>query len=171
MFTQECREHATDVPTAPVLQSRRLQEAAVKTWLTIVVLFLVTGCATAPSGAARTPSASDIGPFAGNWAGTIMSHDMASALGLVEAPARLTLVEDGRFTLTSSGGSVATGVARRTNRGLVLDGQVIAGDPMTVGRNVSFVLTPRGNALYGDGETFYLGHRIDSGILLGRPPA
>ena len=142
-----------------------------KTWLTIVVLFLVTGCATAPSGAAPTPSATDIAPFTGLWAGTIMSHDMASASGLVEAPARLTLTQDGRFTLTSSGGTVATGVARRTAKGLVLDGQVTAGDPMTVGRNVSFVLTPRGNALYGDGETFYLGHRIDSGILLGRLPA
>jgi len=75
----------------------------VKTRLTFVVLFLVTGCVTAPSGAARTPSATDIGPF--------------------------------------TGGTVATGVARRTAKGLVLDGQVTAG------------------------------HRIDSGILLGRSPA
>lgn len=53
--------------------------------------------------------------------------------------------------------------------GLVLDGTVTAGDPMAVGRTLSFVLQPRGaNALFGDGESFYLSHRIDSAILLRR---
>jgi hypothetical protein len=139
----------------------------VKTWLTIVVLFLVAGCSTMPSGAARTPSAPDLASASGSWTGTIMSHEMASALGLVEAPARLTITDDGRFTLASSGGTVVTGVARPTAKGIVLEGRVTAGDPMTVGREISLTLTPgKGNALYGRGQTFYLGHRIDSQILL-----
>lgn len=114
-----------------------------KTWLTIAVLVLMSGCATAPSGASRTPSPLDVRPFSGHWNGTIMSREMGSALGRIEAPARLTLAEDGRWTLTSSGGTVAAGVARRTVRGLVLDGNVNAGDPMTVGRALSFVFAPR----------------------------
>jgi hypothetical protein len=146
-------------------------EDAVKTRMTLaVVLIFLSGCAMSPSGAARTVP--DAGPvaatFAGTWTGTIMSQEMASAAGLVEAPARLTLAEDGRWTLTSTG-LAASGAARRTPRGLVLDGTVTSGDPMAVGRNLSFVLEPRGaGALFGDGETFYLGHRIDSAILLRR---
>jgi hypothetical protein len=144
----------------------------VRTWLTIAVLVVMSGCATAPSGASRTPSALDLQPFAGHWAGTIMSREMGSALGRIEAPARLTLAEDGQWTLTSSGGTVATGIARRTARGVVMDGKVTAGDPMTVGRELSFVFTPRGpNALYGDGESFFLGSRVDSEILLRRESA
>jgi len=101
-----------------------------------------------------------------------MSRDMGSSQGRIEAPARLTLAEDGRWTLTSSGGTVATGVARRTARGLVMDGTVTAGDPMTVGRALSFVFTPRGDsALYGEGESFFLGSRVDSEILLRRQSA
>ena len=143
-----------------------------KTWLTIAVLVLMSGCATAPSGASRTPSALDLQPFAGRWEGTIMSRDMGSAQGRIEAPARLTLAEDGRWTLTSSGGTVATGVARRTARGLVMDGKVTAGDPMTVGRELSFVVAPRGsNALNGEGESFFLGSRVEGEILLRRPSA
>ena len=143
-----------------------------KTWLTIAVLVLMSGCATAPSGASRTPSPLDLQPFSGQWSGTIMSRDMGSAQGRIEAPARLTLAGDGRWTLTSSGGTVATGVARRTARGLVMDGKVTAGDPMTVGRALSFVFTPRGaNALYGEGESFFLGSRVDSEILLRRQSA
>lgn len=144
-----------------------------KTRMTLAaVLIFLSGCVLSPSGAARTVPAPDAGPvagpLAGNWTGTIMSHEMVSALGLVEAPARLTLAEDGRWTLTSTG-IVASGVSRRTPRALVLDGTVTAGDPMAVGRNVSFVVKPRGtNALFGDGESFYLGHRIDSALLLRR---
>jgi hypothetical protein len=94
---------------------------------------------------------------------------MVSALGLIEAPARVTLAEDGHWTLTSSGGTVASGVARPTARGLVLEGRVTAGDPMTVGRELSFDLRPRGgHALFGEGQMFYLGHRIDTQVLLGR---
>jgi len=144
----------------------------VKNWLTIAVLLLMSGCATAPSGASRTPSPLDLRPFSGHWSGTIMSRDMGSSQGRIEAPARLTLAEDGHWTLTSSGGTVATGVARRTARGLVMDGTVTAGDPMTVGRALSFVFTPRGDsALYGEGESFFLGSRVDSEILLRRQSA
>ena len=143
-----------------------------KTWLMILVLFLVAGCATMPSGASRAPSPSDVASLAGQWTGTIMSHEMGSAAGLVEAPARLTLTDDGRFTLTSSGGTVVTGVAHPNARGVVLDGRVTAGDPMTVGRAMSFTFTPgRVGAIYGGGESFYRGHRVGGQMLLRRQSA
>lgn len=134
-----------------------------KSLLTVLaVLLLVSSCATSPSGAARAPE-----PLSGRWIGAFTSHEMVSALGMVEAPARLTLTGDGRWTLTSSGGTVISGVTRPTDKGLVLDGRVTAGDPMAVGREVSFDLRPRRGALFGEGQTFYLGHRIDTGLLLG----
>jgi hypothetical protein len=115
----------------------------------------------------------DLGPFSGHWGGTIMSRDMSSALGRIEAPARLTLAADGHWTLTSTGGTVATGVARRDAKGsIVAEGRVTAGDPMTVGREVSFVLKPRGtDALYGEGQSFFLGLRIDDEMVFGRQSA
>jgi len=133
----------------------------------VALLTLTSACATSPSGAARTPVPHALGGVEGTWAGTITGPDMASAAGVAEAPARLTITEDERWTLTSSGGAVAAGVARRAGDKVVLEGTMTAGDPMAVGRTVSFVLKPRGaNALYGDGQTFYLGHRIDAGISL-----
>jgi hypothetical protein len=143
----------------------------VNIWLTVLVLILVAGCVTMPSGASRTPPTLDLASLSGNWTGTIMSHEMGSSGGRVEAPARLTVADDGRFTLTSSGGTVVSGVALRTARGIVLEGRVTAGDPMTVGRTMFFTVAPgRVDAMYGGGESFYLGHRVGSQILLRRLP-
>jgi hypothetical protein len=147
----------------------RVEEVAVNIWWTVPVLFLVAGCATMPSGASRTPPALDLASLSGNWTGTIMSRDMASTGGLVEAPARLTVAGDGRFTLTSPGGTVVNGVALRTAGGIVLDGRMTAGDPMTVGRAMFFTFAPgRVDAIYGGGESFYIGHRVGAQILLRR---
>ena len=140
-----------------------------KTGVMIVALFaLLSACATSPSGASRSAAPASPGETpGGTWVGTISGLDMATASGLAEAPARLTLDRDGSWTLTSSGGFAATGAVRRAGAGLLLDGTVTSGDPMTVGRTVSFVLKPRGpGALYGDAETFFQGHRIDAGIGL-----
>lgn len=134
----------------------------------VALLVLLSACAS-PSGAARTFIDPAPAPLPGTWVGSMWGPDMATALGNNEAPARLTLAEDGRWTLTSSGGTVATDGARHRGTSLVLDGTVTAGDPMAVGRSVSFVLRPRGpGAMYGDGQSFYLGHRIDAGIALRR---
>jgi hypothetical protein len=130
------------------------------------LLLLPSACAFSPSGAARRMAVS---PLQGTWAGTITGPELASASGIAEAPARLTIGEDGRWTLSSSGGAVATGVVGRSGDNVLLEGTMIAGDPMTVGRDVSFTLKPRGpNALFGRAETFYLGHRVDTGIALRR---
>jgi hypothetical protein len=142
-----------------------------KTWLTIGALLLACACATAPSGAAPTPSTTDLRPFSGQWTGTLMGPDMASVMGRMEESARLTLAENGDWTLSSKG-VVASGVAHRTARGIVMDGRVISGDPMAVGRSVSFVLKPRGtDALYGEGQGFFLGLRINDDVLFKRQPA
>ena len=148
-----------------------VREVTVNIWLTVLVLILVAGCVTMPSGASQTPPTLDLASLSGNWTGTIRGHEMASAAGLVEAPARLTVAGDGRFTLTSSGGTVVNGVALRTAGGIVLDGRVTAGDPMTVGRAMFFTFGPgEVDAIYGGGESFYLGYRVGSQILLRRQP-
>ena len=129
---------------------------------TVIAMLLLSACATLPSGAGRTP-----GPLSGQWVGAFASHEIVAANGLLEPPAELTLGEDGRWTLTSSGGAVATGVARPTAKGLRLEGHVTAGDHMTVGREVWFDLRPgRDGALCGQGQTFYLGHRVTAELLL-----
>jgi hypothetical protein len=153
----------------PATPRFRVEEVAVNIWWTVLALFLVAGCATMPSGEPRTPLALDLALLSGDWTGTIMSHEMGSAGGRLEAPARLTVADDGRFTLTSSGGTVVSGVALRTARGIVLEGRVTAGDPMTVGRAMFCTFAPgRVDAIYGGGESFYLGHRVGSQILLRR---
>jgi len=130
----------------------------------VIAVTLASGCATAPSGAAR---ASDPATLTGTWNGSFSGSEMATAVGPTDAPARLTITQDGRWTLTSSGGTVATGVSHRVGNKLVLDGTMTAGDPMGVGRAVSYVLQPRGaSAMFGDGQTFFLGHRIDAGVSL-----
>jgi hypothetical protein len=129
-------------------------------------LTILSACAMSPSGASRRTTLS---PLQGTWEGTMTSPDMATASGVAEAPARLTIIDDGSWTLTSSGGAVATGFAGRTGDSVVLEGTMTSGDPMAVGREVSFALKPRGpNALFGRGETFHLGHRIETGIALRR---
>jgi len=138
----------------------------VKSWLTVAaVLLLVSSCATSPSGAGRT-TALDSRPASGHWVGTFTSREMVSALGLMEAPVRLAIGDDGRWTLASSQGTVASGSTRRTAKSLRLEGRVTAGDPMTVGRELSFDLRPRRGGLFGEGQTFYLGHRVDTEVLL-----
>jgi hypothetical protein len=172
MLVRRCREHATRYSPAPALHPWTFKEGNVKTWLTIAVLVLGAGCATARGGSEAMASPGDLSPFSGQWSGTIMGRDMGSSQGRLEAPARLTLAADGHWTLTSSGGAVATGVAHRTARGIVANGRVTGGDPMTVGREVSFVLSPRGDgALYANGEGFFLGMRVDDEILLRRQTA
>jgi hypothetical protein len=142
----------------------------VKTIVTIMtVALIVGGCATGPSGAARAPVAVDLGWLAGTWSGALTSHEMVNANGIVEAPARVTIAEDGHWRMTSSGGAVAEGSTHQTSGGIEMRGRVTSGDPMTVGRDVVFTLKADGrDALFGEGETFYLGHRIDSALLLRR---
>jgi hypothetical protein len=98
----------------------------------VIVTALVTGCATSPSGAARIP-VGDPTSFSGTWSGWLTGPDMATEAGTLGAPSGLTINADGTWTLTSSGGMVASGVSRRVRDTLVLDGTMTAGDPMSVG--------------------------------------
>jgi hypothetical protein len=166
MLANGCRPRATLIPAASPLHDHfvvmKLRFAL------LLAAAVVSGCATSPSGAARTP-AGDPTSLAGTWSGWLTGPDMATAAGTLDAPARLTIAVDGTWTLTSSGGTVASGVSRRVRDTLVLDGTMTAGDPMGVGRAVSYVFKPRAqDALYGEGQTFFLGHRIDTGVSLRR---
>jgi hypothetical protein len=128
---------------------------------------MLPGCRTSPS--LGPPPA--VVPLSGSWAGTITGRAMASAGGIIETPARLTLHPDGRWTL-GAGNAIASGAARRRGHGVVLEGVMTAGDPMAVGRAVSFFVgPPESHVLYGRGQIFHLGHRVDVAIMLRRIPA
>src|SRR5262245_49411731 len=104
--------------------------SCVKSWIGVAMLATIaTGCATAPSGAARTPG--EPTSLAGTWSGTFMGPELSSAAGLVEPPARLTIEPDGGWTLSGSG-AVATGRSRRVGNKIALDGTVTSGDPTAV---------------------------------------
>ena len=108
--------------------------------------------------------AEDLRPFAGTWTGT-MTATSNSESGPTSAPAHFVLGEDGKWTLTCSG--VASGVARRVGPRLVLEGKMLEGDAMAVGRTVSLILKLQGaDFLYGYGDSFLAGARNGGGISL-----
>ena len=107
----------------------------------------------------------DLRPFAGAWSGTMTGSASNLGEGPTSAPAQLTLEEDGRWTLTSSG--TASGTARRIGSRLILEGKMTAGDPMVVGRTVSLILRLQGaDFLFGYGDSFFAGNRTGGGIAL-----
>ena len=121
--------------------------------------------------AAQERRASTVASAVGSWVGTITGRDMVSLNGVVEPPVRMTLDGSGRWTLRG-GGVVVAGTAHPRDDVVVLEGVVVGGDAMTVGRSVSFVLQPDGHdSAYGHGQLFYLGHRVDVSLLLRRVPA
>ena len=121
--------------------------------------------------AAQARPAPTVSSAAGAWVGCITGRDMASVNGVLEPAVRVTLDPSGRWTL-SGAGVVVAGTAHPLDDVLVLEGAVVAGDAMTVGRGVSLVLEPRGrDDVYGYGQLFYLGHRVDIGLMLRRVPA
>lgn len=148
------------------MKSCRELEAGVKCALSIVaILGLLAGCATVRGSEGSASPAS----YAGTWVGTVTGSEMASASGQVATPVRMTIGDDGRWALTGPGGTREEGVTRPIPNGVRLEGKVTGGDPAGVGREVLYDLKSRGpNALYGRGDAFYLGHRVDTGVSLRR---
>lgn len=117
----------------------------------------------------RAPAQSpdDLRPFVGLWTGTMTATSGSSSAegGPTSAPARFVLEEDGKWTLTCSG--VASGTARRIGPRISLEGKMIEGDAMAIGRTVSLILKLQGNDfLYGYGDSFLAGARAGGGISL-----
>jgi hypothetical protein len=117
----------------------------------------------------RAPAQSpeDLRPFAGTWTGTMTASGGSASGegGPTSAPARFTLAEDGKWTLSCSG--VASGTARRVGPRLILEGKLTEGDAMAVGRTVSLILKLQGtDVLYGYGDSFIAGARTGGGISL-----
>ena len=132
-----------------------------------VVIGLVAVLFSFATTRAPAQSPDDLRPFAGTWTGTMTASGGSSSSegGPVSAPARFTLAEDGKWTLSCSG--VASGVARRIGPRLILDGKLTEGDAMAVGRTVSLILKLQGNdVLYGYGDSFIAGARTGGGISL-----
>jgi hypothetical protein len=132
-----------------------------------VVIGLVAVLFSFATTRAPAQSPDDLRPFAGTWTGTMTASGGSSSSegGPVSAPARFTLAEDGKWTLSCSG--VASGVARRIGPRLILDGKLTEGDAMAVGRTVSLILKLQGtDVLYGYGDSFIAGARTGGGISL-----
>ena len=129
----------------------------------VVIGLMAVLSALATTGAlAQSPD--DLRPFAGTWTGT-MTASGGSESGPTSAPARFVLAEDGKWTLTCEG--VATGLARRVGLRLVLEGKIMEGDAMAVGRVVSLILRLQGgDVLFGYGDSFLAGARTGGGISL-----
>jgi hypothetical protein len=130
-----------------------------------VVIGLVTVLSCFATSSAQSPD--DLRPFAGTWTGTMTASggSTSSESGPVSAPARFTLGEDGKWTLSCSG--VASGTARRIGPRLILEGKMTEGDPMSVGRTVSLIMKLQGaDFLYGYGDSFLAGARTGGGISL-----
>ena len=129
-----------------------------------VVIGLVAMLSALATTGALAQSADDLRPFAGTWTGT-MTASGGSESGLTSAPARFTLGEDGKWTLTGEG--AASGTARRVGQRLVLEGKMTEGDAMAVGRTVSLILRLQGSdVLFGYGDSFIAGARTGGGISL-----
>jgi hypothetical protein len=139
------------------------------TWTRRGFLAIVaTSLAACRSSTAPRPRASTFSAISGTWSGTIAGRELAAAAGPVETSAWLTIDDDGRWALRA-GAAVASGTARLTSGAIVLDGRMQGGDPVLVGRAVSVVVEPRGPAsLYGRGQLFHLGQRVDVVITLRR---
>jgi len=73
---------------------------------------------------------------------TASSGSASAAGGPVSAPARFTLAEDGKWTLSCSGRRPVrpAGSVKR----LILEGKMTEGDPMSVGRTVSLIMKLQG---------------------------
>jgi hypothetical protein len=131
----------------------------------VIGLVAVLSCFATSRAPAQSPD--DLRPFAGTWTGTMTASGSSASAegGPTSVPARFTLGEDGKWTLTCSG--VASGVARRIGQRLILEGKMTEGDAMAVGRTVSLILKLQGaDFLYGYGDSFIAGARTGGGISL-----
>ncbi len=134
--------------------------------MVIGLVAVLSGFATSR---APAQSSDDLRPFAGTWTGTMTASGGSAESGPTSAPARFTLAEDGKWTLTCTG--VATGTARRVGPRLILEGKMTEGDAMAVGRTVSLILKLQGaDFLYGYGDSFIAGARTGGGISLRKVP-
>ena len=130
-----------------------------------VVIGLVAMLSALATTGVFAQSSEDLRPFAGTWTGTMTASGGSSESGPTSAPARFTLGEDGKWTLTCQG--VANGTARRVGLRLVLEGTITEGDAMAVGRVVSLILRLQGgDVLFGYGDSFIAGARTGGGISL-----
>jgi len=106
----------------------------------------------------------------GTWRGVIEGAETATAVGRAALPARLTIAEDGTWTLEDPQNGTARGVvARATADAIVLDGHLVRPASTSPGARVWYRLAPLGAAgLVGAASTFFQGQRVTTGIRLER---
>jgi hypothetical protein len=140
----------------------------------LIVMMVLMGCAGSRD---ASPSAMIAPPpdpaVTGVWQGTVTSRDFATALGTVDGTAILTLEPDGRWTLIERypGSEIrSSGTARMVGSRLILDGHIDRGSG--AGARVTHVVRfNHANRLSGQGETFFLGHRVGDSLDVRRQPS
>ncbi len=133
------------------------------------VIVLAAGCAAprGPLSAEGYALPADVGrSLVGVWRGTVSGTEMQTGSGPVTVPATLTVKDDQTWTLAAGSLRVASRSAAVSRNRIVLEGQT-AGE----GRPVTMTLArPRGGALHGAINMYYVGRPVSAGINLRADP-
>jgi hypothetical protein len=141
--------------------------------LSLFVLFglSVAGCATLDLDA-DAPSAMvagrDVGPT--EWQGVATGREMATTAGVMTEPLALSIDENGHFTLIHRQGTGeirSEGDVTVSGNRLILDGHIVAPSSLA-GAPVRHEIRRTERGMFGDVDTFFLGHRVRADLLLER---
>jgi hypothetical protein len=141
--------------------------------LSLFVVFGVSiaGCATldldadAPS---AMVAAHDSGPT--EWRGVATGREMATTSGVNTEPVSLSIDENGHFTLIHRQGTGeirSEGDVRVSGNRLILDGRILAPSSLA-GAPVRHEIWRTDRGMFGDVDTFFLGHRVRADLFLQR---
>src|SRR5262245_776384 len=136
------------------------------------LLVLMARCAgpneSLPPSASALPA--DIGrSLVGVWHGTVSGSELQTGSGPVTVPATLTVKDDQTWTLAAGSLRVASRSSSMNSSRIVLEGEITGGG--AVGRPVTIILSPpRGGALHGGINIYYVGRPVSAGINLQAAP-
>ncbi len=104
----------------------------------------------------------------GAWRGVATGREMATTSGLVMEPLALSIDENGRYTLVHRQGTGeirSEGDVRVSGNRLTLEGRIVAPSSLA-GAPVRHEIWRTERGLFGDADTFFLGHRVRADLLL-----
>lgn len=128
----------------------------------LVLLFVVSLLASVPPASAE-PAA---GIPTGVWEGFVTGREMATAGGVVAQKVRLTIKDDGGWTMQAATWQ-ASGTVRIRNGAVVLDGNFVSANPGKPVGAAGYHLSPWGNQyLGGSGSAEFAGVHVTTGVQL-----
>lgn len=140
-----------------------------------VVLITGSACARlgiggAASPASETVSARDLSPIAGEWRGTVGDSQLAEPTGMSTARVDLVINPDGTWTgVEKYKNSVrrSAGTVRIAGNHIVLDGKIVDGDNVLIGKPISYDVTRhRERDAYGFANSYFVGSRWPVSLAL-----